>query len=263
LWIGGPSVTAQSTLAAGTLVLTTAGRLVEAAVFAGCVRLLSGINAVNAVVAMSLYPRLARDAASAEDEGDGRMVAIALRMIAVLVCGFTAVCSLAATPIAVALLKTSTHAAKATLVLVVATALPLGNIVMFNYQMLARGRERATLVPFAVGGGLTVIAAILSVAAGARADVVAAALLTGQLATMALLGARVRAVSPVVSRETRDAMAIAMLVALLACATVFPYGTFPAGLVLLVLTGLLSRGLWPVVRTLLDHMPRRWRRASP
>lgn len=252
LWIGGPSVTAQSSLAAGTLVLTGAGSAAHAAIFASCVRLLSGINAINAVVAMSLYPRLAQGAVS-ESQDDRRLVSIALRLIAFLVTGVTAVCALCAAPIAVALLQTSSHTAKATLVLVVAAALPLGNIVLFNYQMIAYGRERATLTPFALGGSLTVAAAMITVAAaGPREDLVAASLLAGQLATMAVLGVRMRATSPGVGDETNRAMAVALLVGLLACASLVPGGTIPAGLTLFVLAALLGRSLWPFAKTLLS-----------
>lgn len=255
LWIGGPAATAQSSLAAGTLVLTGAGRPALAAVYAGCVRLLSGINAVNAVLAMSLYPRLASDAAG-EAIGDGdRVLSLAFRLIAFLATALTAVCALGAAPIAVALLKTSTDTAQATLVLVVAAALPLGTIVMFNYQMIAHGRERATLTPFALGGGLTVAAAIAIVAVtDGREDLVAASLLGGQLATMALLGARVQDAMPGVIRETRRAMLLAGLVGLLACTTLLPAGTHPAGGALLVLATVMAWALRPFAGTLFGRM---------
>lgn len=263
LWIGAPAVTAQSSLAAGTLVLTGAGRPAHAAIFAGCVRLLSGINAINAVVAMSLYPRLARNAAG-DAADDSEVVSTALRLIAFVVVGLTAGGALCATPIAVALLETSTHSAEATLVLVIAAALPLGNIVMFNYQMLASGRERATLLPFAIGGGLTVAATIAAVATtGAREDLVAASLLTGQLATMALLGVRVRVAVPGLSGEIRRAMLLALLVGLVACVALLPDGRLPAGVALLVLTALLAGALRPLAGPLLARLPQRSRRVAP
>jgi O-antigen/teichoic acid export membrane protein len=248
LAVGGPAFTTQSSLAAGTLILSGFGSPATAGIFAACVRLLSGINAINGIVATSLYPRLARG----DGEGDRQVVGAALGLIALLAASATAVCALLGSPIAVAFLGESTRAEVAALVLTMAAALPLGNIVMFTYQMLARGFERATIAPFAVGGPLTLGLGIAAVAiAGARVDLVAASLLTGQIVTMAGLGLRLRRSCPDLAASAARATAVALLVGLLACASLVPGGALPAGLALLALTGVLLVALRPVARALL------------
>lgn len=145
--------------------------------------------------------------------------------------------------------------------LTVAAALPLGNIVTFNYQMLAHGRERTTLTPFAIGGGITITAAIAIVAVdGAREDLVAVSMLAEQLATMAVLGTRVRATYSGERPEFDRATAPALLVGLLACASLLRGGTVVAGLALVVLTAVLGASLWTVAHTLLADLRRRPRR---
>jgi O-antigen/teichoic acid export membrane protein len=236
--------------------LSGAGSPATAGIFAACVRLLTGINAINGIVATALYPRLARMAGEGS-AGDRHLVAVALRLIALVCVAATAVCALFGAPIAVAFLGHSSPAVIAALVLTMAAALPLGNIVMFVYQMFARGHERATLAPFAIGTPATIAFGILAVAiGGAHVDFVAASLLIGQLTTMAALGMRVRARCPDVASVVGRSMAMAVLAVLLACASLLPGGALPAGLVLAAVAGALLTQLWPIAGSLLADMRR-------
>jgi O-antigen/teichoic acid export membrane protein len=251
LSVGGPAFTTQASLAAGTLILSGAGRPAAAGTFAACVRLLSGINAINGIVATSLYPRLARGAAGGSD-GDRQVVGVALGLIALLATGATAVTALLGEPIAEVFLGTSSEREVAALVLTMAAALALGNIVLFTYTMLARGFERATIAPFALGGPLTLVLGIAAVASGgARVDLVAASLLAGQLVTMAGLGLRVRASCPDIALAVARAMALALLVAALASLSQLRIAALAAGLALLALSAVLAAALRPFARSLL------------
>jgi O-antigen/teichoic acid export membrane protein len=250
LSVGGPAFTTQASLAAGTLILSGSGRPAAAGTFAACVRLLSGINAINGIVATSLYPRLARGAAG-DAEADRQVVTVALGLIALLATSAAAVSALLGGPIADVFLGASSGREIAALVLTMAAALALGNIVLFTYTMLARGFERATIAPFALGGPLTVALGIAAVAgAGARVDLVAASLLAGQLVTMAGLGLRVRTYCPDIAAPALRAMALAGLVAVLAAASLLRVGALPAGVALLVLAALLAAALRPFARSL-------------
>ena len=236
--IGGPAVMAQSSLAAGTLVLSGAGRPVAAGIFAACVRLLSGVNAINGVVATSLYPRLARSSA-ADSVGDLRVVSGAVSLIALAAAGATALCALFGAVIATAFLGADSRPAVAALVLTMAAALPLGNVVMFTFAMLARGHERAAVVPSAIGGVVTIALAFAVVATtGGRVDLVAGSLLIGQLVSMAGLGARLRRVCPDLWPAAARAMAVASLVASLAGLSLVPGCRAPAGLALLAVAAI-------------------------
>ncbi len=237
----GPAFTTQTSTAAGTLVLSGAGRPAAAGIFAACVRLLTGVNAIQGIVATSLYPRLAHGRGQ-DPEGERHVVTIALTVIAVLGAGATAVCALFGSLIARAFLGQTSHAIVAALVLSMAAAVPIGNIAMFSYQMLARGFERATVLPFALGGPLPVVFAIVAVAiAGARVDLVAASLLGGQIVMSGGLGLRVRTTCPDVAAPAGRAIAVSLVIGALACAALVHGGALPAGLALLVLTAAL---LW-------------------
>ena len=184
-------------------------------------------------------------------------MAIALALIAVLAATATAACTLFGEAIAVAFVGTSSQAAVTALALTMAVALPLGNIVMFSFLLIARGHERDTLLPFSIGGLLTIALAILAVALeGARVDLVAAALLTGQLVTMAGLGLRLHASAPDVAPAARRAIALAALVALLACASLLPGAAVPAGLALVAVAAAVGAGLRSLATSLLADLRR-------
>jgi len=250
----GPAFTTQTSTAAGTLVLSGAGRPAAAGIFAACVRLLTGVNAIQGIVATSLYPRLAHGRGQ-DPEGERHVVTIALTVIALLGAGATAVCALFGELIAEAFLGRSSHQIVAALVLSMAAAVPIGNIAMFSYQMLARGLERATVMPFALGGPLPVVFAIVAVAvAGARVDLVAASLLAGQIAMSAGLGLRVRATCPDVAAPAGRAVALSLLVAALACASLIHGGALPAGLALLAVGAALLFSLRAFVASVLARL---------
>lgn len=258
--IGWPAFATQSSMAAGTLVLSGSGSPAAAGIFAACVRLLTGVNAINGIVATALYPRLARGSGTAS-VGDRNVVNVALGLIAILCAGATAVCALVGHQIAVAFLGESTSARVSALVLTMAAALPLGNIFMFTYQMFARSLERETLRPFALGAPATIALGIAAVAVeGAHVDLVAGSLLVGQLITMLALGLRVRRAEPDVAAVTTRSMLTAALVALLALAAVVPGGALPAGAALLALTLVLLLGQRSLARSVAADVGR-WRRA--
>lgn len=248
--IGWPALATQSAMAAGTLVLSGSGRPAAAGTFAACVRLLSGINAINGIVATALYPRLAQDV-DGRSADDGRVVATALGLIAVVGAGATATCVLLSEPIAVALLGEASPARRSVLVLTMAAAPALGNIFMFTYQMVARERELATLLPFAVGAPITIALAVGAVTAGADVELVAGSLLAGQVVTMGALGLRVRAAAPAVAAASGRAMVLALLVALIACSSLLPSARVPAGLVLLALAAALLVGMRGLIATVM------------
>lgn len=260
--VGGPAFTTQSSMAAGTLILSGAGHPAKAGIFAACVRLVTGVNAISGIVATSLYPRLARSAGRAAD-GDRQVVTVALTLIALLATAATAVSALLGRPLAAAFLGASSRAEVAALALTMAAALPLGIMLLFIFQMLARGRERATLAPYAVGGPLTVALGCATLAvAGARVELIAASLLVGQLVTMTGLGLRVRRDCPEVASATGAAMLLAGLVALLAATCLVPGGALPAGLGLLALSAVLLAQLRDFARSLIGEL-RRHRRTAP
>ena len=104
--------------------------------------------------------------------------------------------------------------------LTTAAALPLGNIIMFSYQLVARGHERDSLLPFGVGAVATIGGGLVAVAAaGPRVDLVAAALVGGQLLAQALLALRLVRRSPELRSAAAQSTVVAALVVLLACAS--------------------------------------------
>jgi O-antigen/teichoic acid export membrane protein len=258
-----PALATQSSLAAGTLALSGAGNPARAGIFAACVRLLSGTTAINGIVATSLYPRLAQGPPEGSAR-DRRVVTVALQLVVVLAAGATGVCVVFGRAITGAFLGRSSHVEVAALVLTMAAALPLGNIVTFAYQMLARSHERAMIGPFALGSALTVVLAVAAVAAaGPRVDLVAGSLLIGQMVNMAWLGLRVRAHCPDVAGVAARSMAIAPIVGLLACASLLPGAGLPSGLALLALAVALLGRLRALARSLLADLGRRGRPATP
>ena len=98
-----------------------------------------------------------------------------------------------------------------------AAALPLGNIIMFSYQLVARGHERDSLLPFASARWRRSAAGSWRRAAGPRVELVGGALLGGQLLAQALLALRLRAARRSSPRAVRASAVVAAIVVLLAC----------------------------------------------
>ena len=250
LQIGAPPVMAQTSMAAGTLILSGSGSPSAAGIFAACVRLLSGLNAVGGILATAMYPRLAqaRSATAARDAG---LVTIGLRCNALLAAGATGVCVLAGTTITTALLGTTQHAAATALVLTAAAALPLGNIIMFSYRLVASGHERDSLLPFAVGAVTVIGCDIVAVAvAGPRVGLVGGALLGGQLLAQSMLALRVVRRSPELIGAAVESTGLAALVALLACASLADPARAPAGVCLLAVAAAMLWRLAPEIRAI-------------
>ncbi|MEA2437859.1 MAG: hypothetical protein QOF65_2415 [Thermoleophilaceae bacterium] len=182
LSIGVPAVLQQASLAVGTLALSISGAPRAAGAFAACVRLLTGLNALNGILATAMFPSLAERGGLAV--GAPR-VTTALRLVIALAFAVTAVASGAAHPIAHALLNRSSVATESALVLTTAAGAATGTIVMLTYVLVAAGGERRVLPAYSVGSVLTLACAALAVATvGGRVDVMAGVLLAGQLVTM-------------------------------------------------------------------------------
>ncbi len=258
--VGVSSAMWQGSVASGTLVLSGSGNVAAAGVFAACVRLLTGLNAINGIVATALYPRLARQRGHAD--GDGRLVVAALQLITLLGAGATACAVLADGVVMRALLGVASGRAEAALVLTTAAVLALGNIVMLAYQMVARGHERDMIVPFAIGAIVTTGAAVgVVLAGGPRVDLVAAALLAGQLFNMAILSARVRRRCPDLRAAVAWSAVAALAVALLAGVSLAGSARLPAAAALGGLAVAMLVRLTPLVRAQLA--PRRRRASVP
>ncbi|MEY2513745.1 MAG: hypothetical protein QOJ89_1103 [bacterium] len=247
--IGAPPVLAQASMAAGTLILSGAGRPAAAGIFAACVRLLSGLNAINGIVVTAMYPRLAQVGA---DSGRGAaLVTVALRLIAIVAAATTAACVLAGQALTTAFIGADSDRAAVALALTAAAAVPLGNIIVFGYQLVARGFERAVLLPFVVGAVATIGGGLVAVAAGgAQVDIVAGTLAGGQLLAMAALALRFARRSPELSGAAAEASAVALLVALLACAAIAERLRVPAGVALLAIAAVMSWRIAPALWTL-------------
>jgi O-antigen/teichoic acid export membrane protein len=256
LQIGAPPVMAQTSMAAGTFILSGSGSPAAAGVFAACVRLLSGLNAINGIVATALYPRLSRSGGVASS-GDAALVTIALRLIALLAATATGVCVLAGDALTTAFIGASSPRAATALVLTTAAALPLGNIIMFGYQLVALGFERDSLMPFAVGAVATIGGGLAaSIAVGPRVDVVAGTLVGGQLLGMGVLAVRVVRRSPQVGTAVTWSSIVAALVALLACSSLVDELRTPAGIALLAVGTASLQGLAAPARAMLGRKAR-------
>jgi O-antigen/teichoic acid export membrane protein len=251
LRIGAPPVMGQTSMAAGTFILSGSGSPASAGVFAACVRLLTGLNAINGIVATAMYPRLAQSGRAAEATGDAALVTTALRLIALLAAGVTGVCVLAGDTITRVFTGTSSQQAATALVLTTAAALPLGNIIMFGYLLVARGHERDSVMPFAVGAGATIGGGLVAVAAaGPRVDLVAAALVGGQLIGMVILAQRFVRRAPELTAAAAEASVAAALVAVLACASLVEALRVPVGAALLAIAAAMLWRLAPAARAL-------------
>jgi O-antigen/teichoic acid export membrane protein len=244
---GAPSVIAQASVASGTLILSGARSPAAAGVFAACVRLMSGLNALNGIVATALYPRLA--SGGRDRTQDEPVVTAALRLIALVAVTATAVCVLLGEPIAGAFLGDDGRTSVDALILTAATVAALGNAVMFIYQLTAGGHERDMLAPCAAGAAITIILGLGATAAvDPRVDLVATALLIGMLVNMTALGLRLRRRLPYVARSVTAGMAVAVATAALAALSLISQARIPVGIVLLVVAAVIARQLAPAVR---------------
>src|SRR5436305_10981785 len=93
LAIGAPPVMAQASMAGGTLILSASSSPAAAGVFAACVRLLTGLNAITGIVATAMYPRLAQDR-PATTTRDAALVTVGLRLNVLTTASATGVCVL-------------------------------------------------------------------------------------------------------------------------------------------------------------------------
>jgi O-antigen/teichoic acid export membrane protein len=218
LSIGVPAVIQQASLAAGTLALSVSGAARAAGVFAACVRLLTGLNALNGILATAMFPSLAEQGGLALG---GRRVSLALRFVTALALGVTAVVCAGAGLIAQALLDHSSGTTESALVLTTAAGAATGTTVMLTYVLVAAGGERLVLPAYGAGSALTLAGAAVVVAAAAgRVDIVAAVLLAGQLVTMAGLVLATGRLLPAYGPPARAAGLGALALAVLSSAAV-------------------------------------------
>ncbi len=249
LSVGVPGIIFQASVAAGTLTLSGFGSPAAAGILAACVRLLTGVNSVNGIITVALFPRLARRERD-RDPRNKEAATFALRLIAMLSAAATGACVLLSGPVSEVLLEHATPLTATTLVPTIATAASMSYGVMFSSLLIASRHEEELLPSYAAGAAITVGAGIAAVAiAGTRVDLVAAALLAGQFVSMAGLALRVGARLPELRGESLRAMALAALVAAVAAASLIDGLAAPTGVALLLLATAL---LWRLLGVLKD-----------
>jgi O-antigen/teichoic acid export membrane protein len=242
----------QMSVAAGVFILSGAGSPAAAGVLAACVRLLTGLNAINGIIATAMYPRLSQIAVAGTG-ADTALTALALRLIALVGAVATAVCVLAGDTLINAFIGVDSGRAATALVMTTAASLPLGSIIMYSYQLVARGNERDSLVPFGIGAGTTIGCGVFAVILfGPRVDLVAGTLLAGQLLGTAILARRVARRCPEIAGAAARSMRIALLVALLALGSLVDGWALPAGLLLGGLVVTMLAGFLPMAGRLLS-----------
>jgi hypothetical protein len=249
LTIGVPALLQQGSVAAGTIALSAAGAPRAAGAFAACVRLLTGLNALNGIVATAMFPSLAERGGL----GTGaRRVALGLRMTTAVAYAATATACLLAAPIAELLLDRTSDAIEGALVLTTAAAGGMGLTVMLTYLLVAASGERRVLPAYAAGTVLTLggVAGVVA-SGGERVDVIAAVLLAGQLTTMAGLVLAVGRALPDYRGSTRAAAAAALALAAVAGAAVVADAAVLVSAPLAVAAVAIAwRGVQPLVRAL-------------
>ncbi|HEX8051724.1 MAG TPA: hypothetical protein VF517_01955 [Thermoleophilaceae bacterium] len=230
LSIGVPAMLQQASVAAGTIGLSAGGAPRAAGALAACVRLLTGLNALNGIVATAMFPSLA------ERGGLGagvRRVVLGLRMTTAVAFAATAAVCLVAKPLAQTLLDRTSDAIESALVLTTAGAAGMGTIVMLTYLLVAASGERRVLPAYAAGAGVTLAGVTLVVASGGeRVDTIAALLVAGQLTTAAGLVLPVARSLPDYRGPARAALAGAVALAAVAVTAVVTDAAVPAGVVL-------------------------------
>jgi O-antigen/teichoic acid export membrane protein len=247
LSVGVPAIIIQASVAGGTLILSGFGSPAAAGILAAGVRLLTGLNSVNGIITVALFPRLARGE-QVRGAGNREVATFALRLIAMLSAAATGVCVLLSGPISDVLLEHATASTGTTIVLTTATAASMSSVVMYSSLLIASKHEGDLLPSYVAGAAITVGAGIAAVAlAGTRVELVAAALLAGQLVSMGGLGVRTGARLPELRGESLRAMALAALVAAVATASLIDGLAAPAGVALLLLATVLLRSIFGVL----------------
>ena len=238
--VGVPTVIFQASVASGALILSGFGNRIAAGIFASCVRLLTGLNAVNGVVTAALFPRLAR---SRQDTGaaDQQVVAFGLRLIAVISTAACAASLFLGDAIASVLIEHSTSTTAEALILTTAAAAAMGNVPMYSYLLIAGEHERDLLLPFGAGAVVTIGSGIATIAIGGTSiHLVATALLAGQLVIMGALALRLRSRMPMLKREVFRATGLAVLLPAIAAMGLIDGLTLAAGTVLLAIAAALA-----------------------
>jgi O-antigen/teichoic acid export membrane protein len=204
--IGLPVLLSQVGMAAGPVLLTMVGATAAAGAVAVGLRLLTGVNGLAGVVAVSTFPRLARDGTrSAPDAADARAILAGAQLAFAMGAAALAVL-LARTPFFVELLLNRSDAtAQKTAVILLSGALAGALLLVVTMAFVAR-RQESQLLPAYIWGGLVTLGGTgVAVAAGSgnRAPLVAAAIALGQLVTLVVLLGRLDLLGPAVAARGR------------------------------------------------------------
>ncbi len=173
--IGGPSLMTQVTFATGTVMLGFAGNPAAAAVAGVGTRLLTGLQAVNGVVAAALFPLIA--------SGEARAAGLAARVVPIGIVALSlsalAVACVLHTSLLELILDYESGSGSDALTLMIGSAAAAGYVMHLTFAVVARGAERG-LLAFGVAG--------FTVTAAATVTAVASTLDSGDTALISAIG---------------------------------------------------------------------------
>jgi len=178
--IGVPAVFQQVSVAAGTIGLSVSGRAAAAGALAASIRMLTGLTAVNGILATAMFPSLASRGGLAHGT---RTVTVALAAVIGFTLVVCAICCVAARQICELVIGRTDDGIEGALILVTTASPAMAAIVMLTYLLVAAHHERAALAAFGAGATVSVVGSAASVAAGAGVEILAAVILMGQVVT--------------------------------------------------------------------------------
>ena len=164
------------------MLLAAAGRTAAAASIGVALRLLTGLHALNGIVATGLFPRLARRSGTWEPAEKRAAVDVLYAMLAVAALALA--CSIAAAPLlAEAFLPGSGYTEEVVLSIVLSGAGATALALQLGFVFLARRLERAMLVCSIAGAAVTTVGGVIATAGlgDNAALVMAGAFVAGQL----------------------------------------------------------------------------------
>jgi O-antigen/teichoic acid export membrane protein len=216
LHIGMPTLLFTVAIGSGTVLLASFGAAAAAAALAVPVRLLTGLQAVNTVLVIALFPRIARHGRVADLPGrgvasDDAAVKIVLRTMTAIALLALSVVAIGARPLVHLFLGRIDADAESAMIVAVSLAAALAYVAMFMNVLIARHHEGAVLAPVGLGATIVLVAGtgVAAVAPHNAPLLMACVLATGQLATVALLAHQLGARAPGLAKATRACMTMA------------------------------------------------------
>lgn len=198
--IGLPTIVAQIGLASGTVLLGVTGNAASAAVLAVSIRLLTGLNQLSGLVATSLFPRLARDAADASPDERRDGIVTGMTVVFLVTALANAVLLVDPDAILTLFLSYSSPEAVSTAALILAVAAAVGYLLVVTTVLIARRRESVVLLPSLAATSVTLVGGITAVGLTTIADHVAFAMAAvfagGQVTGVLLLVRRAASALP-------------------------------------------------------------------